>query len=200
MNMLGFDNEQEKSLERLGKLQDYFAEYHSLPSYRYMQDLLGIKSKETIGKFIAKLKEEKFLDEAPDKKLIPSERFFELPISNNTVQAGALTQIYSEGGNHINIQNELVKRPSITEVIPVRGNSMIDENIADGDMVVIEKRPFANVGEIVVAVINDEQTIKFLGKENNQYVLIPANKNFQTIRPKEPFQIFGVVIGLYRTY
>ena len=198
--MLGFDNQYEKSLERLGKLRDYFAEYQALPSYRYMQDLLGIKSKETIGKFIAKLKEENFLDEAPDKKLIPGERFFEVIQSNNTVQAGQLTQMYSEGGVYTNIHNELVKRPSITEVIPVKGNSMIDEHIADGDMVVVEKRSFANVGDIVVAIINDEQTIKILGRENNQFVLIPANKNFKTIRPKQDFQIFGVVKGLYRTY
>src|SRR5687768_4014120 len=105
--MLGFDNQQEKSRERLGKLRDYFAEYQALPSYRYMQDLLGIKSKETIGKFIAKLKEENFLDEAPDKKLIPGKRFFEVAQSNNTVQAGQLTQMYSEGGVYTNIHSEL---------------------------------------------------------------------------------------------
>lgn len=198
--MLAFDNQQEKSLERLGKLRDYFAQYHALPSYRYMQDLLGIKSKETIGKLIAQLKEENFLDEAPDKKLIPGKRFFEVIQSNNTVQAGQLTQMYSEGGVYTNIHSELVKKPSITEVIPVKGNSMIDEHIADGDMVVVEKRSFANIGDIVVAIINDEQTIKFLGIENNQFVLIPANKNFKTIRPKQDFQIFGVVKGLYRTY
>ena len=108
--------------------------------------------------------------------------------------------MYSEGGVYTNIHSELVKKPSITEVIPVKGNSMIDEHIADGDMVVVEKRSFANIGDIVVAIINDEQTIKFLGIENNQFVLIPANKNFKTIRPKQDFQIFGVVKGLYRTY
>lgn len=198
--MLGFDTQQEKSLERLGKLRDYFAEYQALPSYRYMQDLLGIKSKETIGKFIAKLKEENFLDEAPDKKLIPGERFFERPLSNNSVQAGGFTQIYSEGGEYISIDRVLVKKPSLTEIVPVKGNSMKDKGLLDGDSAVVEKRSYALPGDIVVALINDEQTIKTLEKENGQFVLVPANKNFEIIRPKQPFAIYGVVISSYRTY
>ena len=198
--MLGFDNEQEKNLERLGKLRDYFAEYRSLPSYRYMQGLLGIRSKETIGKFIAKLKEENFLEEAPDKKLIPSERFFELHLSNNSVQAGSFTQIFNEGGHYISIDRILVKKPSVTEIVPVKGNSMKDKGLLDGDNVIVEKRAFADIGDIVVAIVNDEQTIKTLEKENGQYILVPANKNFEVIRPKEPFGIYGVVTGSFRTY
>lgn len=198
--MGNFDNDREKNVEWLGKLQDYFAEYQSLPSYRYMQDLLGIRSKEKIGNFISLLKEEGFLDQAPDKKLIPTDKFFELTLSDTSVQAGAMTQMVGEGGTSVNIQRALIKKPSVTEIITVKGNSMIDEHIADGDKVIVEKRQFANVGDIVVANINDEQTVKFLGYEDGQYVLIPANKNFKTIRPKEPFQVYGVVVGLYRTY
>lgn len=197
--MGNFDTNKDKNLEWLGKLQDYFAEYQSLPSYRYMQDLLGIRSKEKIGNFISLLKEEGFLDQAPDKKLMPTDRFFELTLSDTTVQAGVMTQMMGDGGTTVNLQRVLIKKPSVTEIITVRGNSMIDEHIADGDKVIVEKRPLANVGDIVVAILNDEQTIKILGKENGEYVLIPANKNFQTIRNKK-FEIFGVVKGLYRTY
>lgn len=197
--MGNFDTDKDKNLEWLGKLQDYFAEYQSLPSYRYMQDLLGIRSKEKIGNFISLLKEEGFLDQAPDKKLMPTDRFFELTLSDTTVQAGVMTQMMGDGGTTVNLQRVLIKKPSVTEIITVRGNSMIDEHIADGDKVIVEKRPLANVGDIVVAILNDEQTVKILGKENGEYVLIPANKNFQTIRNKK-FEIFGVVKGLYRTY
>jgi repressor LexA len=164
-----------------------------------MQDLLGIRSKEKIGNFISLLKDEGFLDLAPDKKLIPTDRFFEVTLSDTTVQAGTMTQMMGDGGTTVNLQRVLIKKPSVTEIITVRGNSMIDEHIADGDKVIVEKRPLANVGDIVVAILNDEQTVKTLGKENGEYVLIPANKNFQTIRNKK-FEIFGVVKGLYRTY
>ncbi|HSI42975.1 MAG TPA: S24 family peptidase [Methylotenera sp.] len=197
--MGNFDNDREKNLEWLGKLRDYFAEFQSLPSYRYMQDLLGIRSKEKIGNFISLLKDEGFLDLAPDKKIIPTDRFFEVTLSDTTVQAGTMTQMMGDGGTTVNLQRVLIKKPSVTEIITVRGNSMIDEHIADGDKVIVEKRPLANVGDIVVAILNDEQTVKTLGKENGEYVLIPANKNFQTIRNKK-FEIFGVVKGLYRIY
>lgn len=53
---------------------------------------------------------------------------------------------------------------------------------------------------LVVAVIDNVFTVKTLGKENGQFVLIPANKDFATIRPKEGFEIFGIVVGQFRSY
>jgi repressor LexA len=77
---------------------------------------------------------------------------------------------------------------------------MIDAGIVPGDVVIVEKRPMANVGDIVVAIINNEFTLKTLGREGNQFVLIPANKDYPVIRPKEQFEIFGVVVGQFRKY
>lgn len=200
IDMTDFNQTQAFDLEKLGQLRDYFASYHSLPSYSYMQQLLNMRSKDTISKLIARLKLMGFLDVAPDKKLSPGRRFFERPLSNSTVQAGAFSATHHEGGDYITIDEHLVKKPSITELIPVRGDSMKDLGIMDGDTVVVEKRPTANIGDIVVAIIDDKFTIKTLGKENNQFVLIPANKEFETIRPKEQFYIYGVVAGQFRTY
>jgi len=165
-----------------------------------MQQLLNMRSKDTISKLVSRLKLMGFLDVAPDKKLTPGRRFFERSLSNTTVQAGAFTASHVDGGDYITIDEHLVKKPSITELIPVVGDSMKDAGILDGDIVVVEKRPFANVGDIVVAIIDDKFTIKTLGKENGNYVLIPANKDFETIRPKELFSIYGVVAGQFRSY
>ncbi|HEY0268117.1 MAG TPA: S24 family peptidase [Methyloradius sp.] len=184
----------------LGQLQDYFADHRILPSYSYMQSLLGIKSKATISKLVARLKLIGFLDLAPDKKLIPGARFFERPLSNSTVQAGAFTQVYSEGTEYLTIDEHLIRKPSKTELIPVRGESMKDVGIMDGDIVVVEKRHLANIGDIVVAIIDNEFTIKTLGKEKDKFVLIPANRDFDIIRPKEAFAIYGIVVGQFRSY
>lgn len=195
-----FNQVQELDLEKLGKLRDYFASYRTLPSYSYMQQLLNLRSKETIYKLIARLKLMGFLDTAPDNKLSPGKRFFERHLSNATVQAGALTNAYVEGGDYISIDEQLVKKPSITELVPVKGDSMKDLGILDGDTVVIQKRPTANEGQIVVAIIDNKFTIKTLGKVNGKFVLIPANPDFEVIRPKEMFEIYGVVVGQYRGY
>ncbi|OQW68842.1 MAG: LexA family transcriptional repressor [Proteobacteria bacterium ST_bin12] len=195
-----FNQVQESDFEKLGQLRDYFASYRTLPSYSYMQQLLNLRSKETIYKLIARLKLMGFLDTAPDNKLSPGKRFFERHISYATVQAGALTAAYSDGGDYINIDEQLVKKPSITELVPVKGDSMKDLGILDGDTVIIQKRPIANEGQIVVAIIDDKFTIKTLGKENGKFILIPANKDFDVIRPKDLFEIYGVVTSSFRTY
>jgi repressor LexA len=198
--MNDFNQAHESDIEKLGQLRDYFSSYRSLPSYSYMQQLLNMRSKDTISKLVARLKLMGFLDVAPDKKLSPGRRFFERALSNTTVQAGAFTASHIDGGDYITIDEHLVKKPSITELIPVVGDSMKDLGIMDGDIVVVEKRPFANIGDIVVAIIDDKFTIKTLGKEKDSYVLIPANKDFQIIRPKEQFSIYGVVAGQFRSY
>lgn len=198
--MNDFSQAHESDIEKLGQLQDYFANYRSLPSYSYMQQLLNMRSKDTISKLVSRLKLMGFLDVAPDKKLSPGRRFFERSLSNTTVQAGAFTASHIDGGDYITIDEHLVKKPSITELIPVVGDSMKDLGIMDGDIVVVEKRSFANLGDIVVAIIDDKFTIKTLGKEKDSYVLIPANKDFEIIRPKEQFSIYGVVAGQFRSY
>jgi repressor LexA len=191
---------QEKDKNYFGQLQDYFADHKSLPSYSFMQKMFGLGSKETVGKFVSRMKLQGFLDSAPDKKLIPGRRFFERSLSNSTVQAGALTSTYDEGVEQISIDELLIRKPSVTILIPVRGDSMKDLGIMEGDTVIVEKRPLANIGDIVVAIVDNVFTIKTLGQENGQFVLIPANKDFATIRPKQGFEIFGIVVGQYRSY
>lgn len=198
--MSGIHQVKEKDKKYFGQLQDYFAENKYLPSYSYMLQMFGVASKETIGKFVARMKLQGFLDQGPDKRLMPGRRFFERPLSNSTVQAGALTEAYDEGIEQISVDDILIRKPSATILIPVRGDSMKDLGIMDGDTVVVEKRPLANIGDIVVAIVDNVFTIKTLGKEGNMFTLIPANPDFVTIKPNDGFEIFGIVVGQYRSY
>ena len=63
---------------------------------------------------------------------------------------------------------------------------------------VVEVQPNANVGEIVVAIVDNEFTVKYLAKERNEFVLKPANKAYPVIRPRGRLEIFGVMAGLAR--
>jgi repressor LexA len=85
-------------------------------------------------------------------------------------------------------------------LITVKGDSMIDAGIHPRDVVVVEKRVAANVGDIVVAIIDNEFTLKRLDREKGRIVLWPENKAYPVIRPKGDAEIFGVVVGLFRKY
>lgn len=87
-------------------------------------------------------------------------------------------------------------------VLKIKGDSMIEEGIFDGDWVIIEQRSHARNGEIVVALINkSEATLKFIEQYPHETLLIPANAKMQAMRYKpEQIEIQGVLVGQMRSY
>jgi repressor LexA len=104
-------------------------------------------------------------------------------------------------GERICVPEALVRRPD-TFVLKVSGDSMRDEGILDGDLVVVESRPSAESGETVVAVLQGEATIKRFHRESGGRVrLQPANERVAPILCDESvLEIRGVVVGLMRRY
>jgi len=82
----------------------------------------------------------------------------------------------------------------------VKGDSMIEAGIQPGDIAVVEKRHDARAGDLVVAIVDGEFTLKTLAREKGDYVLQPANPAYPVIRPKGSLEIFGVVVGVVRKY
>lgn len=85
-----------------------------------------------------------------------------------------------------------------TFMLKVRGDSMIEAGILDGDYVLISKQSTALNGDIIVALIEDEATVKTFYKEKNYIRLQPENKYYDPIIVKEGFSILGKVIGVFR--
>ena len=181
-------------------LQDYYADHRVLPSYSTIGSLLGLKSKSSVAALVARLKLAGFLESAPGNRLRPSKRFFERTLADDTVQAGLPNPAEQTTGEAMTIDDYLVERPSKTVLIRVKGDSMIDAGIHEGDMVVVERRPTANIGEIVVAIVDNGFTLKYLKREKGDFVLEPANPAYPTIRAKGQLETFGVVVGLVRKY
>lgn len=77
---------------------------------------------------------------------------------------------------------------------------MIGAGILDGDAVVVEKQTSAKDGDLVIAIIDNEFTLKRLASELGRPVLRPENKAYPVIRPRRELEIFGVVVGLFRRY
>jgi SOS regulatory protein LexA len=183
----------------LPKLRDYYAKHHVIPSYAAMGKLWGIAAKSWVANCVGRLKEEGYLKVAPDKRLGPGRRFFERPLASSKVAVGFPSPATEDLHNTITIDEYLVRHPSQTVLVTVKGDSMIDAGIHPGDVVVVEKRNAAQPGEIVVAIIETEFTVKTLAKEGGRFVLKPANKAYPVLRPKE-LEIFGVVVASFRKY
>lgn len=184
----------------LAALQDYYAEHRTLPSFALIAQLLGFKSKNAVTALVARLKLQGFLDSAPDKRLKPGNRFFERMLADSSVRAGLPSPASGDQHDTLTIDAYLVERPSKTVLIPVKGDSMIDAGIMPDDVVIVEKRQMANVGDMVIAIVDNEFTLKTLGRENGEFVLYPANKAYATLRPRGQMEIFGVVVGQFRKY
>jgi SOS regulatory protein LexA len=182
----------------LSKLQDYYAKHQVIPSYSALGKLWGISAKSWVSSCVTRLKEEGYLKLTPDRRLRPGARFYERKLAHAPVRAGLPNAALEDGYDLVTIDDYLVKLPSKTTLVRVKGDSMIDSGILEGDLIVVEQQPNANVGDIVIAIIDDEFTIKFLERERGEFVLRPANKAYPTIRPKGKLEIFGVMVGLVR--
>lgn len=183
----------------LARLQDYYAKHQVLPSYARIGALVGLNSKASVAGMVARLKEHGFLKSTPDKRLKPGPRFFDRPIAES-VRAGLPEAATDAPPELLSVDRHLIPNPARSVLITVRGDSMVDAGIHAGDVVIVEKRTAADAGQIVVAIVDNEFTVKRLVRERGQFVLKPENKAYPTIRPKGDLELFGVVVGQFRKY
>ncbi|HXX84139.1 MAG TPA: S24 family peptidase [Casimicrobiaceae bacterium] len=182
----------------VAELQDYYARHRALPSYASIGSLLGLRSKSSVAALVARLKLAGLLESTPDRRLAPTRRFFERPLADASVPAGLPNAIDDAAGDALTIDDYLIERPSQTVLVRVKGDSMVDAGIFDGDLAVVEKRSSARRGEIVVAIVDNQFTLKRLDLERGRFVLRPENKAYPVIRPEGALEIFGVMVGLVR--
>lgn len=191
----------ERDADYLGRLRDYYAENRRIPSFQRIAALMGFASKAAASKLMDRLAQAGFFERAPDDDAwVPSERFFERPLAEMAVRAGAPDMIEGNQGQLFLVDRYLVRQPSRTVMVPVKGDSMIDAGIRDGDIVVVERTRAANAGDFVIAIVDNEFTLKELALEKGRFVLRPHNPAYPVIRPQGELEIFGVVTGLVRRY
>ncbi len=193
--------DQNRDAEYLGLLRDYYAENQHIPSIQRVADLVGLTSKSSASGMLDRLADAGFLDRAPDDGAwIPAVRFFERPLAENAVRAGAPDAIEGDATQSFLVDQYVVRRPSRTVMVPVKGDSMIDAGIHEGDIAVVERTHLATPGDFVVAIVDNEFTLKQLALERGRFVLKPHNPAYPVIRPKGELEIFGVMTGLVRRY
>jgi repressor LexA len=186
--------------EYLNRLRDYYADAKRIPSERRIGGLLGF-SGVAAHKLLVRLAAQGFLDRTPDDDgWIPANRFFERSLSDTSAPAGAPMHTTEVAGDPFYVDDYLIRRPSQTTLIPVRGESMIDAGIHDGDIAVVDRGLAAKLGDHVVAIVDNEFTLKELASERGNFILKPHNKSYPVIRPQGSLEIYGVVVGIIRRY
>lgn len=125
---------------------------------------------------------------------------FRLPLCGD-IAAGLPLEVVATSES-IDVPADMVRRPAESFVLRVQGDSMINEQIRDGDYVVVEKRDTANNGETVVALIDDaDATLKRFYQDGKTIRLEPANPAVPTIeRRADQVKVQGVVVGVIRKY
>ncbi len=186
--------------EHFATLQRYYAQHRVLPSYARLMEILGYASKSAVKKVLERMEAAGILKRTPDGDWAPTERFFERVVANEPVPAGIPVTTLDDGVEQMTIDRYLIQEPGQTVLIRVKGDSMINAGIHSGDIAVVERRQDAQVGEQVVAVVDDQFTLKTLGRDSKGYFLLPANPEYPLIRPNGKLEIFGVVVGLVRRY
>jgi repressor LexA len=181
----------------LGALQDYFVSNGVIPSLTELGKLWGIAGRAWTHRVVARLKEDGFLEEAAGKRLKPGSRFFERTIAD-TVRAGLPQPANDSGRETWAIDQYLIDKPSETELFRVRGESMIEAGIHDGDFAVIQKSASAMPGDIVLAFVDGEFTLKTLARDDKGFYLEAANPAFAPMRPQGQLEIHGVMVGMFR--
>jgi repressor LexA len=198
---------------RQREIYDYICEF--VDEHRYSPSLeeiathFGLTSVATVHKHVHHLVEKGFLRKAWNRArsvepvrdpAADAGEALQVPLLG-TVAAGAPIEVF-EDNESIPVPTDMVHRRSETFVLRVQGNSMIEDQIADGDLVVVESRKEARNGETVVALVRgSEATLKRFYRKGARVRLVPANSSMAPIElPAEEVQIQGVLTGLIRHY
>ena len=187
-------------------LNEFIDQNGYAPSLEEIGRRFGLSSLATVHKHLTNLQEKGFIKRAWNRsrsvELVPSRvgtRAVDLPLLGNVAAGAPIEAVVS--AETVSVPEDLVGKAD-TYALRVRGNSMIDEQIRDGDLVIVEDRKTANDGEMVIALIQGEDvTLKKFYRDNGRVRLQPANESIQPlIVDAAQIQIQGVVVGVMRRY
>lgn len=190
---------EEKLRHRIRAISDFYHGNGRMPSFSEIGGMVGIQSKNAVYKLINRLEQLNVLARDHRGRLIP--KSLSAPVRMlGTVEAGFPSPAEEELTDTLSLDDMLIQNREATFLLKVSGNSMSGAGILPGDMVLVEKGQTPKSGDIVIAEVDGEWTMKYLKKSGEDVALIPANPEFKTIRPKNELKIAGVVTAVVRKY
>jgi repressor LexA len=183
----------------VAKLRSFYDRKGRMPSYAELATLFKYASKQAAYRLAEKLIDEGILGQDDKGRLVP--KFLQSGFAlAGYIQAGFPSPAEEELIDTLTLDQYLVRRPEASFLLKVTGDSMIGAGICPGDIVIIEKGRTPKVGDIVLAEIDREWTLKYYRQEKGRVALVPANPTYPVLYPKEELQIAGVVSAVVRRY
>jgi SOS regulatory protein LexA len=180
-------------------IESFYKTYRRMPSYAEMMKLFEYKSKNAVYRVVQKLIDEGVVEKDAQGRLVPKRLSSEIPLLG-MVEAGFPSAAEEELLDALSIDEYLVEKPTSTYLLRVKGDSMKDAGIIEGDLVLVERTSGAKVGDIVVAEIDHQWTMKYLRRKNNKFYLEAANDKYPDMYPEEDLNVVAVVKGIIRKY
>lgn len=192
----------------LDYLTSYAAEHGYAPSFEEIAEQFNYNSLATVHEHLSNLERKGYIkrsyNESRAIEILPSDIFpkaIELPVLG-AVAAGVPIEAF-ETQETLAVPDDFVRRAGNHYVLRVRGDSMIEDQISDGDYVVVHDRPAADNGEMVIAMLdNAGATVKRYYRERDGRIrLQPANASMAPIYVQEDqVRVQGIVVGVMRRY
>lgn len=199
----------ERQQRILAAIRDWVGEHGYSPSTRQIGDAVGLKSSSSVSKHLAALEDKGFLRRSDtltrpiDVRMFlagstTSESADSVPVPVvGDIAAGVPIAADQHVDDVLTLPRELTGRGNVF-ALRVRGDSMVDAAICDGDIVVVRKQPEAHSGQIVAAMIDDEATVKVYRRRGGHVYLEPRNPAFEVIDGDEAV-VLGVVVSVLRS-
>jgi SOS regulatory protein LexA len=180
-------------------LTAFFRQQRRMPSYQEMLDLLGVRSKSVVHFWVKKLIAGGCLERDQKGHLSLTKQSFAIPMVGS-VQAGFPSPAEEVLRDLMSMDEYLITRPETSFLLQVSGDSMTGAGIMEGDLVIIEKGRDPKTGDIVIAEVDGEWTMKYFHKKGKQIILEAANPKYPDISPRSELRLGGVVTAVIRKY
>lgn len=188
----------------------YNKEHGHSPTQKEIKDHFGLKSFGSVQKYLQYLNKEGLLESQWNqrrsleiKSETPTESDSDQIPLLGLVAAGNPIEAIENPTNMISVPKYLLKGGFRYFALTVKGDSMIDAGILENDVLVCRSTKEARNGQIVVAVVNGEATVKTFSQQKKSIELLPSNKNYSPIvidETVEDFKVVGNLVGLLRSY
>jgi len=190
---------EDKLRSRIRKIARFYNQKGRMPSFSEIAEMTGFRSKNAVYNLVNKLEKLKVLERDDKGRLIALSIAAPVKLLG-TVEAGFPSPAEEELADNLSLDDLLIQNPEATFLLKVSGDSMSEAGILPGDMVLVDKGEQAKNGDIVIAEVDGDWTMKYLKKRGGNVVLMPANPKYQPIKPKKELKIAGVVMAVVRKY